>query len=173
MSILEIAVCRTRPTVTEMGDLYMVAYQRDATLTAMVAEQTWKSCEQTGKQISHFIEKRFELEWKLPENYDEVSDDPKKRVIEYLGVPTRYSKTRYGIMKAIILAKGKRVSYDVVSMAGWGAIIDKEVLEYAVYHLNNFLASIGIHKFIHCDKDEVYMDSNFPPNSRRGKPNKK
>lgn len=136
----------------------MVAYQEDTAFTELVAEETWKNCEMSKEHVSHFVEKCYDPEWKLPE-YDESF------TIEFLGIPTRYAKSRFQIMKTIILAKGRPVSYEVISKAGWGAMIDKDVLGDSIRNLNKFLAKQGIPKFIHCEKGFVYMDSNFPKNN--------
>ncbi len=115
MSMIKIAICRTEPTVTKISEgCYLIAYQEDTDYTELVAEETWKNCEKSKEHVSRFTAKCFDLEWKLPEN-DE------SQIIEFLGVPTRYVKSRFRIMKTIILAKGESVSYEAISLAGWGA----------------------------------------------------
>lgn len=167
MDMLAIAICRKKPTVAPIGeDCYLIAYQADSAFTSLVAEETWKNCEKTKEQSSQFTEKCYELEWKLPE--DETS-----HLITYLGTPIRFVKSRFRMMKTLILAKGERVSYEVLSKAGWGAVIDKDVLEDGIRNLNNFLAKHGITKFVHCDHGFVYMDSHLPAKRHAGSEKRK
>lgn len=168
MSMIKIAFCRGEPTVSKVDSegRYLIAYYEDTAYTGLVAEETWKNCEMLKGHVSQFTAKCFELEWKLPENDD-------LRVIEFLGVPTSYVKSRFRIMKTIILAKGIPVPYAEISMAGWGAIIDKDVLEDGIRNLNIFLSKRKIPKFIHCDTGTVYMDSNFPERNAKSKGKKK
>lgn len=164
MSMIKVAFCRMAPTVSKIDEsLYMVAYCEDTGYTELVAETIWKNCERSKENASQFAAKCFELEWKLP-------DVDESQIIEFLGIPTRYARSRFNIMKVIILAKGTPVSYETISKAGWGAVIDKDVLEDGIRNLNNFLSKHRIPRFIHCDKGFVYMDSNFPsrnPNACR------
>ena len=100
MSIPEFVVCRSEPTVACVGGVWVLVFQRDAPLTTLFAEETKSSCELLAVRIAQFVGKRLDLEWTLPEN-------PESRMIEYMGVPTRYSKTRFGILKAFIMTNGK------------------------------------------------------------------
>lgn len=162
MSTPEIAVCRTEPTITRMGGLYILTFQRDPVLTMKVADETKASCELLAIREAQFLEKTCYVEWELP-------TDPGSRIVKYMGVPTRYSKIRFGILKALIVACGSPVHYDVIAKAGWGALVDKDVLEDSIYQFNKFFAKKGVPKFIHCCNGYVHMDNALAKGEKKSK----
>ena len=151
MSLPEIVICRDEPSVCRVSGFYMIVYQRDPVVTTVIAEEMQTTSEFISQRIAEFADKRLDSEWKLP-------TDPESRIIEFRGRPLRYSKIRFRILKALILANGKPVSYSLASQAGWGAGIDREVLEDSIYQFNRFFEKNGIPKFIRCDKEFLYMD---------------
>ncbi len=112
------------------------------------------------------MEKCYEVKWKLPE-------DEKSHLITYLGTPIRFVKSRFQMMKTLLLAKGERVPYEVLAKVGWGMVIDKDVLEDGIRNLNRFLAKHGIAKYVHCDRGFVYMDSHLPAKRHVGSEKRK
>jgi hypothetical protein len=151
MSIPEIVVCRDEPSVSRVSGFYLIVFQRDPVATAVIAEEMQVTSEFISQRIAEFADKRLDVEWKLP-------TDPESRIIEFQGKSLRYSKIRFRILKALILASGKPVPYSVASQAGWGAGIDKEVLEDSVYQFNRFFERNGIPKFIRCDKEFLTLE---------------
>ena len=151
MSMPEFVVCRSEPSIASVSGLFVLIFQRDSTLTSLIADETKMSCELLAVRVAQFTEKRLDLEWKLPV-------DPESRFIEYMGVPTRYSKIRFGILRAIIMTNGKPVPYDVIAQAGWGALIDRDILEDTIYQFNRFFKTKGIPKFLRCHKEHVILE---------------
>lgn len=167
MSMIVFAASRCEPSVKKIGGVYLILYELDHELTSLLAAETQVSCDLLIARAAEFTEKRFDKEWKLPL-------DQRSRSIEYMGVSTRYSKIRFGIMTVIILASGNPVSYKDVSMAGWGGIIGNDVLEDTIYQFNKFLARKGIPKFLHCEKGFIVMRDITPEEIEKlsGKPKK-
>jgi hypothetical protein len=175
MSIPEIAVCRDEPSVKKISGFYMVVYFRDPILTGLVGEEMQTTSSIISQRIVEYERKRAELErqveleqqadldWKLP-------TDPGSRVIEFRGLPLRYSKIRFSMLKVLILANGKAVSYSDVSQAAWGADIDREVLEDSVYQLNRFFERNRIPKFVRCSGEFLSL---MNPKKRQAKKGKK
>jgi len=159
----EFVVCRDRPAVVEVPDGFVVMYCRDCHLTILLAEENKRinkllgkasSCETEpaarsrpqparNRKPSEDDESRNVRKWKLPDN--ETS-----RIIAYYGRPVKFSRTRFGVMRTLILAGGRHVSYEDVAVAGWGEPTDRQTIEATVYQLNKFLESEGTAEFVSC-----------------------
>ena len=160
MAVSEFVVCRKKPVIVEQDGYHLLLFERDTGLSIMYADRMKMICGLISSHIEEFEEENETNKWTLPQ-------DPESRLIKYKGEFTKYSKLRFGILKALILARGRPVSYEDISQAGWGGnsnnrvLVDPDVIKDAVYGLNKFMDRNGITEFIRCDKEHVKFDPHF------------
>jgi len=83
--------------------------------------------------------------------------DRESRTIEYYGTSLQFSKTQFGVLEALILAKDHILSYPEIAMAGWGEPTDRDVLEATIYQLNKNLKREDVGAFVSCRSGRMIL----------------
>ena len=178
----EIAVCREKPTVTEVAGHYVVVFHRDVESTMALTEENrticgmlfarWQDAENgqsqkekaDGSPIAESDQPQDTEDDKLEIPRKRPIDAPKwkildraSRTIEYYGKPVRFAKIRFGILEALINAEGQAVSCLEIAKAGWGEETDRAVVEATIYQLNVNMQEEGIEEFVSCRHGRMFL----------------
>ena len=157
--VTELVFSRDEPTVHKCGDFFIVYIRRDIQLTILHSERLKRISDMFSDRIDDLIIPDINSDWELP-------DSPHSKTIKYRGIPLVYSATRFGIMKAIILARDKPATYENLCLHGWGKgvrmiYVDPDVIGDAIYHINFFHKTNGIPVFVHFNQEQAYFGSSL------------
>ena len=154
-NVSELVICREKPEIVEFAGNFFVLMKRDISLTALFLENAKIISDMFVSKIEDFSESIIDSEWKLP-------DDPDSQVIEYRGLPVKYSKIRFGVLKAMILGENKPVAHETLCQHGWKRdYVDPDVVADAIYRLNCTFHLEGIPKFVHFDLSHACFVPHF------------
>jgi len=153
--VTELVFCREEPVFQHFGDFYVVYVKRDITLTMLHSERLKMIGNMFTERIDDLVIPTIDPDWELP-----VS--PHSRTIKYRGIALKYSPTRFGVMKAIILAQGQPATYEDLCLHGWGksvkmVCVDPEVIGHAIYHINQYHRANGIPVSVHFNQEQAFF----------------
>ena len=157
--VTELVFSRDEPTVHKCGDFFIVYVRRDIPLTMFHCEKI--------KLINDILSERID-DLAVPDidiNHDwELPASPHSKTIQYRGMPLVYSSTRFGVMKAIILARGEPATYENLCLHGWGngekmVYVEPDVIGDVIYHINFFHKTNGIPVFVHFSGEQAFFGS--------------
>ena len=116
----EYALCCEKPTVVDIEGYYVLVFQRNPELETVFVKEYRNVFEllSLGKKMEGTA--CVVPEWKLPAGSG-------SQIVEYRGRRIRFSKTRLGILRCLLL-KGSPATFHEIAMAGWEEPTDIECL---------------------------------------------
>ena len=155
--VTELVFSREEPKVHQCDEFFIVYVRRDIQLTMLHCDRLKQISEMFSERIDDLAIPDIDPDWELP-----VSSHSK--TIKYRGMPLVYSATRFGVMKAIILAGGEPATYENLCLHGWGngekmVYVEPDVIGDVIYHINSFHKTKGIPVFVHFSEEQAFFGS--------------
>ena len=155
--VTELVFSREEPTVQKFGEFFIVYVRRDIQLTRHHCKQLKQINDMFSERIDDLAVPDINPDWELPAS-------PHSKTIKYRGIPLVYSATRFGVMKAIILAGSEPATYENLCLHGWGngekmVYVEPDVIGDIIYHINFFHKTKGIPVFVHFSEEQAFFGS--------------
>jgi len=155
--VTELVFSREEPKVQKFGDFFIVYVRRDIQLMMLHSERLKQISEMFSERIDDLAIPDIDPDWELPASRH-------SKTIKYRGMPLVYSATRFGVMKAIILARGEPATYENLCLYGWGngekmVYVEPDVIGDVIYHINFFHKTKGVPVFVHFCEEQAFFGS--------------